>query len=379
MNNRMFLNVTITLFLFFNITFFSSICLGNTGVFYGSGNQVIPIKNDQIQLVKEKVNIKLTVDKDSGRFGVPFIPWANVTAKFYFKNTAQNSVSLQIGFPFLDLQGFGDEKYVLENLNFRVVSNGKEKVTELKEGIIEKKFDPNGLFKKVFSWQEEFQKGEEKEVIVSYRMLMGVASANSIFRNFDEEGQKFRSIDKMFPALSYSFSYITRTAYTWAGDIEEAVFQLDCSAFYQELESQDFMVGIGDEKPGYERPLFWEATYPESAIKDDGIYKWVFNRSVPEDGLSFSAIVFFVPSQPSELNNYISTNLSRLESVTPEEFKKTLAAFYRIIAFDEQPTDDFLQKYFKDVRFVKMPKTFIFEKDKDGVEKIARNFEKVLK
>ena len=369
-----------------NTFIFSIFCIflannsfANTGVFYGSGNQVIPIKNDKIQLVRENVDIKLSIDKNSGRFGVPFIPWANVTAKFYLKNTTNDTASLQMGFPFLDLQGFGDEKYVLENLNFKVVSGGKEIKTEIKEGIIEKEFDPSGLFKKVFTWQDEFSSTESKEVVVSYRMLMGVASANSVFRNFDEQGRKFSDIDDLFPALSYNFGYITKTAYTWAGTIEEAVFQFDCTAFYKELDHQNFMAELGDKAPEFSRPTFWESIHPDSAKKNDGIYQWIFKGSVPEEGLSVSFMVLFLPSIPTELGKYYSTSLSRLEDIKPEEFKTVLYGYYQNIAFDKKPSDPFAQSYFKEVGLVKIPKIFISDQDKKNIEKIANNFEELIK
>jgi len=366
------------IFLFFCV-FLANTSIANTGVFYGSGNQVIPIKNDQIQLVREKVDIKLSVDQNSGRFGVPFIPWANVTAKFYLKNTTNDTVTLQMGFPFLDLQGFGDEKYVLENLNFKVVSGGREIKTEIKEGLIEKEFDPRGLFKKVFAWQDEFKSAEAKEVVVTYRMLMGVSSANSIFRNFDEQGRKFRAIDKLFPAISYNFGYITKTAYTWAGSIEEAVFQLDCADFYRELERQNFIAELGDKAPHFSRPTFWETTHPDSAKKNNEIYQWAFKGSVPEEGLSVSFMVLFLPSLPAEVNEYFSTSLSRLENIKPDEFKSVLKAYYQNIAFDKQPSDSFAQSYFKEVGLVKMPKVFISDKDRKNLEEIANNFDVLIK
>ncbi len=84
--------------------------LGNTGAFFGAGNQVIPIRNSNVQFVSENVDIKLAVDQDSSHFGIS-IPWADVTAKLYFKNLTPDAVSLQMGFPFLDLRNFGNEKY----------------------------------------------------------------------------------------------------------------------------------------------------------------------------------------------------------------------------------------------------------------------------
>jgi hypothetical protein len=371
---------TIIAFIFsISCVLFSNVSFANTGVFYGSGNQVIPIKNNQIQLVREKVNINLSVDENSGRFGVPFIPWANVTAKFYLKNTTNKAVSLQIGFPFLDLQGFGDEKYVLENLNFKVVSGDKEIKTEIKEGLIENEFDPSGLFKKVFAWQDEFKPAEAKEVVVTYKMLMGVASANSIFRAFDEQGRKFSAIDKLFPAIGYNFGYITKTAYTWSGSIEEAVFQIDCSAFYKAIEGHSFLAELGDNFPKFTRPTFWESIDPVSAEKKKTIYQWTFKGSVPEEGLSASFVVLLVPSLPAEVKGYYSSSMSHLEGIKPDEFKAVLKNYYQNIAFNKQPVDSFSQSYFEEVGLVKMPKVFISEQDRKNLEEIANNFDELIK
>ena len=326
-------------------------------------------------MFRERVDIKLSVDENSGRFGVPFIPWANVTAKFYLKNTTKDIVSLQMGFPFLDLQGFGDEKYVLDNLHFKVVIGGTEIKTELKEGLLEKEFDPKGLFKKVFAWQNKFEPNESKEFVVTYRMAMGVGSANSVFRNFDKQGRKFRAIDKLFPALRY----ITKTAYTWAGSIDEAVFQLDASAFYKELEKSNFLDGTEDKFPKFSRPTFWEAIYPESATKDGGKYKWTFKGTVPEDGLSVNFIVLYVPSLPKEVGKYFSESLLKLEDIKPTEFKTVLKSFYQNIAFGKQPSEPFAKSYFKQVRLVKISKTFLTEQDRKNLEEIANNFNELIK
>lgn len=348
---------------------------GNTGVFFGAGNQVVPIKNNAIRLVREEVDINLTVDKDSGRFGVPFIPWANVSATFYFRNNTKSDVSMQMGFPFLDLQGFGDEKYVLDNLNFKVTSDNHEIGTELKEGVIEKEFDPRGLFKKVFTWNASFRPSEEKIFRVSYRMLMGVASANSVMRDFDDIGRKYSSFDELIQALSYNFSYITKTAYTWAGSIEEAVFKIDCSALYENLTRYNFLAALGMSDPGYDRPLFWDSTSPASVKTGKGSYIWTFSNKVPEEGLAYYCMGLFMPSRPDELIQYKSISMAKLKDITSEEFKSILKAYYQILAFDKKPTDTFTKNYFEAIVFLDMPKNYILDRDKVSIEEIANNFD----
>ncbi len=364
---------------FLILYFLSTYLYGNTGVFFGAGNQVIPIKNSQIQLVYEKVDFKLTIEKDNVKYGLSFMPWVNVRAKFHLKNISKNKVSLQIGFPFLDLQGFGDEKYVLKNLNFKVFSNGNEIKAKIKKGLIEKKFDPKGHFKKVFAWRDSFKPKEEKDIVVTYKMLMGVASMNSFFRNYDLEGRKFSSIDDLMPAINYNFNYITKTAYTWIGNIKEAIFTLDCSEFYKELEKQDFMQIMQDMKFPFTRPIFWEFVYPNLAIKSKGVYKWTFRNKVPKEGLSINFVVFYLPSIPSEVSNYYKHMVSKLKKANPKELKAVLYSYYQNIALKKEPSDDFSKKYFENINSIRINKTIIFEKDKENLIKIANDFDNLIK
>jgi hypothetical protein len=200
-----------------------------------------------------------------------------------------------------------------------------------------------------------------------------------VFRDFDEQGRKFRAIDKLFPALSYNFGYITKTAYTWAGSVDEAIFHLDASAFYKELEHSNFLDGAEDKFPIFSRPTFWEAIYPESATKDGENYQWTFKGTVPEEGLSVNFIVLYIPSLPKEVGIYFSESLPKLGDTKPAEFKTVLKSFYQNIAFGKQPSDPFAESYFQQVRLLKMHKTFLTEKDRKNVEEIANNFVELIK
>lgn len=103
------------------------------------------------------------------------------------------------------------------------------------------------------------------------------------------------------------------------------------------------------------------------------------NGKVPDEGLNYSVIVLFIPSRTSEISNYYSKNLSKLEDVSPQEFKSILNDYYQFIAFNKQSSDRFSQTYFKDLRLLKMLKSFVFSKDKKQIQKIAINFDKLLK
>ena len=376
MNIRYFPLFIATIFL---LVISPSTPLADTGVFYGSGNQVIPIKNNDIQMVKENVTIKMTIEKNAD-LGVPFIPLANVSAIFYLKNNANKKVSLQVGFPFLDLQGFGDEKSVLNRLDFKVLSNSTIVKTQLKEGLIEKKLDPDGLFKKVFAWKETFKPLEMKTVVVSYKMLMTVASANSIMRGFDKTGRKYNEIDTMFPALFYGFNYITKSAYTWKGPIEEALFEIDCSDCFQQFERPDFVrsYGISKAEADFSRPVFLELFYPQNFEKQQQKYSWKFVDKVPEDGLSINFLIIFIPSLDSELRSFYKTKLSLLKLSSGDEYTAILKQYYKLLSHNKLAEDSFALGYFKQEWLTEGGFSYVFEKDKDNVFSIASNFDKII-
>jgi|WetSurMetagenome_2_1015567.scaffolds.fasta_scaffold22936_4 hypothetical protein len=357
------------------LLFCPSVGLANTGVFFGAGSQVIPIKNNDVQLVKERVSIKLRIDEEAGKWGTPFFPRADVEAEFVLKNTTNKSIKLQVGFPFLDLQGFGDEKLVLSKLNFRVKDTDAERKVTLKEGLIEQGLDPQGLFKKVFSWEEQFQPNQTKKVIVSYRLLMGIASANGNDREFDGIGRKYYALDRMFPALAYSFGYITKTAYTWKEPVENAVFTIDCTEYFQKLEKTNFFKELGETAPAVvTRPIFLSDISPSSFTHSKNIYRWEFAGKVPEEGIGANFVVLFIPSSPSELANFVTEQVKALkEGITKEEYLSILEGYYaRILKQEPKGEKSFARKYFESVHLVKSD--LLFEKDQkllqDVIEKI---------
>jgi hypothetical protein len=314
----------------------------NTGVFFGAGNQVIPIKNSDIQLVKERVSIKLRIDEEAGKWGIPFFPRADVEAEFYLKNTSKQQVKLQVGFPFLDLQGFGDEKLVLSKLDFRAKDAESDRKVILKEGLIEKELDPQGLFQKVFAWEEQFLPLQSKKITVSYRLLMGVGSANSIMRGFEGDERKYSDLDRLFPALAYSFGYITKTAYTWKEPVENAVFTIDCADFFQKIEKADFVKQFGEGFPrGITRPVFLGSFNPPSFSYDKNVYRWEFTGKVPEDGIGANLVVLFIPSSSGDLPIFLTEQVKALkEGVSKDEYLGVLKGYYERILKKEPEAEN---------------------------------------
>jgi hypothetical protein len=341
----------------------------NTGVFFGAGSQVIPIKNNDVQLVKERVSIKLQIDEEAAKWGTPFFPRADVEAEFHLKNTSNRPMKLQVGFPFLDLQGFGDEKLVLSKLDFIAKDDGSERKVTLKEGLIEKELDPQGLFKKVFSWEEEFQPLQTKKVTVTYRLLLGIASVNENWRGFEGVDRKYYALDRMFPALGYSFGYITKTAYTWKEPVENAVFTIDATEFLQKLEEANFFKELDETAPAkVTRPVFLGSMSPPSFKLEKSVYRWEFTGKVPEEGISANFVVLFVPSSPSEVSAFASEQVRKLqEGVSKDEYFGILEGYYaRVLKKKSDAENPFMQDYFKPIGLIKA--NLLFEKDQTVLE-----------
>ena len=285
-----------------------SIVSANAGIFSGAGNQVMPIKSNDIQLVTEEVTIKLRVDEQDG-LSFPFVPRADVLAEFHLRNTKNERVSIEMGFPFMDLQGFGNEELVLSKLNFRVREVEAERKVVLKEGIIEPTLDPKGLFKKVFVWEEPFEPLQTKKLVITYQLLLTVGSDTL----------------SVIPSIAYNFHYITKTAYTWTGSIEKAVFSLDCSDFFQKINRNDFTKGFPDDIPIIiSRPIFLYKMGPSTFVRDKGIFRWEFTGEVPEEEIFAGFVVLFIPCYSKDLPAFISErekaySKELLVNLSPEE------------------------------------------------------------
>lgn len=318
----------------------------NTGVFHGSGNQVMPIREDRVRLVREHVKMRIEIGDEGEKYGLPFIPWVNVTAEFECHNTSDEAVELQLGFPFLDLQGFGDEDFVISNMDFTVESGGQDVAVALKEGVIEEELDPDGMFQKVFVWDEIFDADETKIFVVSYRMLMGVSSMNTAHFGVDELTRKYEEIDELIPALGFWFGYITQTAYTWKPPLDEAVFEVDVSEFEKAIGRDDVWSNVETlEQFRVADPIVYEYQLPGFVVREGSVRRWLYEGEVPEDGLSIGFAAVFLPQDVEVANKHLALLGEELNRCTPEELRLVVAEYYRILGGGARSENEFIKGY----------------------------------
>ncbi|MBY0462249.1 MAG: hypothetical protein K2Q34_03605 [Alphaproteobacteria bacterium] len=335
---------------FFYILLSLEVIFANSGVFSGSGAGIWPIQNDNIRLKSENVTFYVTIPENSGKYGAPFIPKVKVNAEFNLQNTINETLSLQIGFPFLDFQGFGDEESAVKKMDFRIKTSGRETPYSIKKGIKNEKIDPRGLFKKIFTWDDRFSFLEEKTVIVSYNMDMSV------------NGVDATSLGAM--GLYYYFNYITLTAKTWKGPIDKAEFKFNFKQLVEKIQQK-----IEDPKSfatRYRPLVFFFHNIPNFKISKDSLFQKIqnmifrglpvfgwepvffhkvkcltceecsvsFGGEIPIDAIEFSFFVFNVPSKLSDLKDYLK-DIKIPESLAPrarkEKIPGNLLAFYKEI------------------------------------------------
>ena len=273
----------------------------NTGVFNGAGSQVMPIKNDAIQLKEEEVNFDIAVPAKHGK---KFYPRASVKAAFQLQNTTNQKQDLQIGFPFLDTQFFGDNKSVLKNLNFHAKSADKPYKVHMKEGLIDEKLDPQHLYRKVFAWQDSFEPNQSKQIDVSYHLDMSVLSMD-IQSKLATRGAAFFLI------------YITGTAYTWRPPLENAVFKFDLRSLPKALK-------LAHRKEAFkETPLIGSSITPLVYVNyelagqwDNNIMTLSYKDKVPQDGIGIAIEVVDLPAKADEIEKHLADSSLMLAKAT---------------------------------------------------------------
>lgn len=301
-----------------SLLLFPCLLLANTGVFLGSGNQIIPLKNNDIQLKNETVYFSFEASPDSAKWDIPFIPKVKVEANFELANETDKKLAPQLGFPFLDLQGFGDEKEVLGGMNFVVESDEKLQKTTLKEGMIEKKLDPQGLFKKVFTWTETFNPNQTKKLKVSYALDMSIGVHQQVLKYTED-----------LYGITYFFSYITKTAYTWRLPVEKAVFVADISAISKILSDPDVVKAFLPAKDStISRPLMTLVCSP-FAQREGDIFTWVYKEKIPMEGLTISLNILAIPVKFAELEDFLEEKQKNKDKDSYLKFLQALLQEYK--------------------------------------------------
>ncbi len=171
---------------------------------YPDGSGVIPIAEDNIQMVAETVKVK--VKKDTRM---------EVEARFTFKNLSDKPVKVTMGFPFNENWGeiFWEDEAVggpnaKDSLGFVSLVDGKEVKVRLKPDVSKSEQNPSWNKRFFFVWDVEFAPGQTRKLTTRYQT----------------DWDRWHNVDDQF---SYTFTYITTSGAAWAGKITDAVISVE--------------------------------------------------------------------------------------------------------------------------------------------------------
>ena len=265
----------ITMFLLIFIT--STVWADGVEVSLIEGNTVVPVQNNNIQMVSEEVRILPATEERS--IPHPLIPFikekiqiskgTKVEAVFLFANLEAANVSIKMGFPISKSSSSSayylkDFKVWVEN---RPVKVNKYHVKRSERNLLK---DSAGepLYSELLVWEMAFTNKEKKSVKVEYIVQWGTNIRGN-------------------PA-SY-FEYITRTGALWSGNIERA-------DFYVQMDRE--ILKASAAKDAKYKLNIKPASY---VIKGDYI-EWHFTNWKPAEDISI-AINEVTPSEKDTIQN----------------------------------------------------------------------------
>ena len=170
---------------------------------YPDGSGVIPMAEDNIQMVAETVRVKAKKDTRM-----------QVEARFTFKNLSDKSVKVTMGFPFNENWGeeFWEEgsgkSTTRDSLRFVSLVDGKETKVRLKEDVTKNEQNPSWNRRFFFVWDVEFTPGQTRKLTTRY----------------ETDWDRWHNVDDQF---AYTFTYITTSGAAWAGKITDAVISVE--------------------------------------------------------------------------------------------------------------------------------------------------------
>ncbi len=353
---------------------FAATAIAGPGMSFSSGSRIIPVNNDQVQLVRENVKIRLSVDSNSEGFGFPFIPWANVTAVYHLKNTQNNDVKLLAGLPFNGPMGHEYRKFVIDNLGLTVSSEGKSFETTLRTDIANDK-NQYMRFTGAFVWEDTFAPNQEKSVTVSYKSPIYVGIAPLALRMFKENSDmsklfKYGEIDSLFPSIMYSYSYNMRASQAWNGQLEEASFSLDADELLTRLGDKSFVEYF--DLTGYKltRPLVLERHYQENYVRNGSTYTWTLSGKQPGDEFYFSFFGAFIPATTGDVDNYIKYCSTKLKNTSKNDFLAITTQYYKAFAYDGEIDSISMKEYFDNSWLVEKRNKLVFKKDRENIKEV---------
>lgn len=222
------------------------------------GGLIVPIQNDDVKLVSEKVVVDL-----SGYGG-------KAECVFRLRNLTNRELSFKMGFPF---EGGPQEWVRYLSKEFKVYSTQKELPTEEIVQSTDTLYQP---FRVLRIWSMYFPPGAERIVRCTYKAAFYMGDA---------------PVGDLFGYGTAGFDYITKTGALWKGKIDTADFKIvlpySVDSLYDSISRRIVTIGPGNH--------VWKGN----------IVSWHFENWKPDENIYIRERTYFL----DELDRFFKSNL----------------------------------------------------------------------
>ncbi len=232
----------------------------NDGYVGSVGQTAFPLKNSDIVMEREKVVIEdLGADAEE----------ALVECTFWFKNTKDSAVEVEIGFP-EERVGDQDNPYY-EIRDFKTWIDGIAVNVETKQAVESPEIEHFGDYTRWFTWKVAFKPGELHVIKNTYRIHQGANNYGG-----------------------WDYRYVLKTGALWAGKVGKAEVYFKSPRF--PFSTKDLSDGayvkflkkhLADESKK-DDPWFLVHLTPPIWVIEDGAVKWTFENFEPEQNIVIS-------------------------------------------------------------------------------------------
>lgn len=224
---------------------------GNIGFFGGSGRTIELAKSKEVQLVSEEVTITPMLGPSFDADQVMY------RCSFVLKNRSPTATTAQVGFP-LDADvhkgsALDDTDRVL---SYHFIARDDHSTYHVRYVQLA----PPAKYPELFVWDMAFSANEVKRLRIAYILPIGVAVASTARQEKGSSGNVTPTYGrpwyaKLEPCAFGQLTYITETASSWKGPIEDATFRVHTAgmAYWMSRRSDYFLAAV-DPPPGSSEP-----------------------------------------------------------------------------------------------------------------------------
>jgi len=349
----------------------------DAGVFTGSGQNLHQISSKKIHLV----SIDVTIVAERGPFlfdgGVGGeMDQAAYLCKFVLKSLSDEAEIVQVGFPIDSQFARTDNKTAASPeeseawvLNYGFIARDAHDTYHV-EFVKREAGRGEGEFGSIFTWKMTFAPRETKTLNVSYRipMSMGLVSTAKDEKGDDTHGFPTDTLDL---AMMESLSYVTSTGSSWSGKVESAKFRVITQPFEKYLKKR----GVTEEQPEevpaedlasnpfvVKHPWWYRKVTPDGGKPVDGGIEWTYQDYKPHDPIVVTYYLTQIPTQPDEVDAFVSRIVDRLNAKGKEVDTLKRAREVLLATYGKEPADKQALAFVQEQNWYEPHKDFSIDK-----------------